>query len=538
VFAVSCLFVTLFSIFVFTGASAHSRPKVLLVGSYQGKAGQFSSIQAAVTAARPGDWILIGPGDYHEQGSAVAGVLVTTSDIHIRGMDRNRVIVDGTNAKSGAQPCSSDPALQNFGVGDAGRNGIEVLKVSGVSVENLTVCNFIGTNEFSGNQIWFNGGAASGKIGLRAFTATYLTTSSSYYKDNQSPQALYGIYAVSAGGPGLIDQTYASNMGAASYYIGACPDCNTVLTHAHAQNSAAGYSGTNAGGRLIIENSEWDQNKSGLTPASVNNEAWPTPQNGACPNGGRGPLGSHSCTIITNNFVHDNNNPNTPRANFEGESLLPIGTGIQIAGGQNDTIIHNRVTHNGSWGIVIYDILDPEAPPPQNPHPCRGGMQEGPICHFIGFGNEVADNVLKDNGFFGNVTNGDLADGHSEHNPGNCWHGNVDPKGITSTPAHIQTTLGTCGVANHGDPLVEAVVGCIINGEPQFCNAVPPLHLPTETAPALLPIPTQPSMANPCSGVPSNVWCSKGQLMVSSQQATSSGNSLMIADQRRRQGAY
>src|SRR3954447_9996563 len=94
-FAISCLFATLFSIFAFTGASAHTGPKVLLVGSYRGLAGQFSSIQAAVTAARPGDWVLIGPGDYHEQGSAEAGVLVTTSGIHIRGMDRNHVIVDG-----------------------------------------------------------------------------------------------------------------------------------------------------------------------------------------------------------------------------------------------------------------------------------------------------------------------------------------------------------------------------------------------------------------------------------------------------------
>src|SRR3954451_10100637 len=95
VFGVGSLFVMLFSLFAFTSASAHVGPKVLLVGSYRGLTGQFSSIQAAVTAAHPGDWILIGPGDYHEHGSTMAGVLVTTSGIHIRGMDRNRVIVDG-----------------------------------------------------------------------------------------------------------------------------------------------------------------------------------------------------------------------------------------------------------------------------------------------------------------------------------------------------------------------------------------------------------------------------------------------------------
>src|SRR2546421_11871304 len=93
---------------------------VLRVGSFHGIAGQFQTIQAAVNAAQPGDWILIGPGDYHEQGASTAGVMVTTPNIHLRGMDRNHVIVDGT--LPGASACSSDPALQNFG--PSGRNGI------------------------------------------------------------------------------------------------------------------------------------------------------------------------------------------------------------------------------------------------------------------------------------------------------------------------------------------------------------------------------------------------------------------------------
>ena len=39
---------------------------MLLVGTFQGKAGQYKSIQAAVNAAHAGDWILVAPGDYHE----------------------------------------------------------------------------------------------------------------------------------------------------------------------------------------------------------------------------------------------------------------------------------------------------------------------------------------------------------------------------------------------------------------------------------------------------------------------------------------
>src|SRR3989442_1688171 len=45
--------------------------KVLRVGSYQGIKGQFTWVQAVVKAARPGDLILIGPGDYKTSPSAI-----------------------------------------------------------------------------------------------------------------------------------------------------------------------------------------------------------------------------------------------------------------------------------------------------------------------------------------------------------------------------------------------------------------------------------------------------------------------------------
>src|SRR6201988_1937527 len=112
---------------------------VLRVGNYLGIPGQYSSIQAVVDAARPGDWVLIGPGNYHETGNRVppgmvagdltagASVLVSTPGIWIRGMDRNAVVLDGT--KPGAAPCSSAQGDQNFGPIDSsgqptGRNGL------------------------------------------------------------------------------------------------------------------------------------------------------------------------------------------------------------------------------------------------------------------------------------------------------------------------------------------------------------------------------------------------------------------------------
>src|SRR5436305_12901141 len=84
------------------GATASA--KVVRVGTYHGVKGQYRSIQAAVNAAKPGDWILVAPGDYKTKSFTApsgkpdhpAGVLITKPHIRLRGMNRNGVIVDGT----------------------------------------------------------------------------------------------------------------------------------------------------------------------------------------------------------------------------------------------------------------------------------------------------------------------------------------------------------------------------------------------------------------------------------------------------------
>ena len=247
-----------------SSASFAARVRVWRVGTYEGILGQFQTIQAAVNAARPGDWILIAPGDYHENGSAdpehPAGVLIRTSGVHVRGLDRNSVIVDGTRAGAPA-PCSSDPAFQV-----TGRDGVVVYKASGTYVENLTVCNFLTdpvTGEH-GNQIWWNGGDGSGQIGMHTYWGNYLTASSTYSNGTNHPRGEYGIFVSNADGPGSINYSYASNMGDAAFYVGACPSCNAVLDHDRAQYSALAYSGTNSGGNLTIQNCEFDHNKTGL----------------------------------------------------------------------------------------------------------------------------------------------------------------------------------------------------------------------------------------------------------------------------------
>ncbi len=195
------------------------------------------------------------------------------------------------------------------------------------------------------------------------------------------------------------------------YYVGACRDCNTVISDAHAQYSALGYSGTNSGGHLRIEKSEWDHNKTGLVTNSQNNDDAPSPALGWCPGSA-----TRSCTFIQDNFVHDNNNASVPGAGTA--ALGPVGTGIVLAGVRGVTVRRNRIERNGAWGVVASPFPDNDKPPPIA-H-CQGGIKDylGAFrCYYDDWGNEVTANAFAGNGFFANPTNGDLADISGQHTP-------------------------------------------------------------------------------------------------------------------------
>jgi hypothetical protein len=524
----------------FSGGPARAAgPNVLRVGSWHGIAGTYTSIQAAVSAASPGDWILAGPGDYHELGvpgaEHKAGVLITTPNLHLRGMDRNQVIVDGTKPTAPA-PCDAAPSSQEFGASDGnggtvGWNGIEIVKADGVSIENLLVCNYLsGSGGGNGNEIWWNGGDGSGHIALGALHGDYLTASSSYnygtdpanHGSTSVPMGKYGIFTSNERGPGVIDHSYASNMGDSAYYIGACRDCNVTLRHGHAQNSALGFSGTNAGGHLVLEKSEWDQNKTGIAPNTLNNDDWPSPADGSCP---ADP--SRSCSIIRDNYVHDNNNQNAPAFGIAGAA--PPGTGIILSGIHTFTVTGNTVVNNNAWGVVINDFPDTETPPSSaGSSACAGGTDLStplqPLCYYAAYANEIAHNTFTHNGGYNNPGNVDIAVAALPHNPGNCVHDNVDTGGmLSSDPPAIQTVMGTCGQPNgYVGPsflqLVCSTPGALNVGViSPSCNEPVVTSYPTPTQVTILPIPFhEQSMEEPCEEVPANPWCPGGSLVAES----------------------
>jgi hypothetical protein len=494
--------------------------QVLRVGTYHGMRGRYHSIQAAVDAAKPGDWILIGPGDYKTTGSRApasapdtpAAVLITTPRLHIRGMNRNTVVIDGTT--QGPQ-CNAQKADQNFGPsGDAGAapkglNGVMVWKADDVSVDNLTTCNFLGGSGDAGNGVWWNGGDGSGKLGGWGYSGNYLTATSTYYDPSDSSTAAqYGIFSSNWDG-GTWDHAYASNFNDSGFYIGACQQvCNQTVNNIWAEYNALGYSGSNSGGSLVVENSMFDNNEDGFDTNSQNGDN-PPPQNGACPNNGTSPIThTHSCWVFMDNTVANNNNPNIPSAGLAAAG--PVGTGMSISGGRNDTVMDNRFVNNDAWGTIF-------VPFPDSGPPCTGGTDAGgQACIYNESGDALLDNTYTNNGSYGNPSNGDFAWTSFEPGPTDCFSGNTDTGGtLTTTPSDAQQAYPSCNgstvATDPGSAVFTEEVACDSTLYLPLAGKAPCLptdHYPRRTTVVMHPLPANlQTMPHPCASVPANPWC-------------------------------
>jgi hypothetical protein len=500
-------------------------PSVLLVGTFHGVPGPYASIQAAVDAAKPGDWILVAPGDYHEDADLAnppasfaygqfGGVLIKTAHLHLRGMSRGGVVVDGT--RPGATTCSSAPADQQFGDvvgGNAeGRNGIVVWRANGVSVENLTVCNFLSGTGDSGNGIWFDGGDGSGTIGLTGYHGGYLTATSTYF-GTEAAAATYGIFSSNAQGPASLTQLYASNQNDSGLYVGACRQlCNVTISHAWMEYNALGYSGTNSGGAIVITKSTFDHNQDGFDTNTALGGDPVAPQNGACPHNGISKIThTHSCWVLMDSTLYDNNNANAPE--FGSASQGPTGTGMTLSGGRNDTVLHDRFANNDAWGILFVPYPDPSAPVLGQTCTGTGGHEFGSLgCVYDPSGNALIGNTFSHNGSFKNPTNSDFGELTLNRHVTNCFSKNVAPD--HSYPTNLARVEAACtgrrvgGNAFGAGTKLYTEVQCDAFGT----NCVAGDHYPAHGAVVLHPMPTTlPSMPNPCAGVPNNPWCASGK---------------------------
>ena len=134
---------------------------------------------------------------------------------------------------------------------------------------------------------------------------------------------------------------------------------------------------------------------------------------------------------------------------------------MTIAGGRHDLVIDNTFSGNKAWGILLRalsgDRRTAAAGPRRRPLSRRdriGQRRKRTCCYFDDYANEIASNTFANNGGYGNPTNGDIGEVSNPEADGNCWHGNIEVGGgaPTSDPLGIETTHGTCGQPNSGEP--------------------------------------------------------------------------------------
>ena len=249
---------------------------------------EYETIQDAVNSSNPGDMILVSPGIYYEE------VIVNVPSLTIRGVDRNKTIVDGEFERA---------------------NGFLVAGVDGVAIENITARNAL-LNGF----YWAT---------VEGYRGSYLTA----YNNGD-----YGIYAFDAV-DGVLEHSYASGSPDAGFYIGQCYPCDAVINNVISENNGLGYSGTNSGGNLYIINSIFRNNKGGIAPNTLDSELLPPERE----------------SYIIGNLIENNNNLEAPAWDAQ---YISLGNGVVIAGGNNNYVKNNVIANHDVFGLVISAALD------------------------------------------------------------------------------------------------------------------------------------------------------------------------------------
>lgn len=171
----------------------------------------YSTIQEAVTAAKPGATIVIRPGRYAED------VVVETDGLVIRGVDRFRTVLDGKGSMA---------------------TGIHVTG-NGVSVKNLTVTNYVDT-------------------GIRLEEVENFSVHSVDLIGNRT----FGIASLGSHG-GSIKNSFAWGSGEAGVHAGRCFACGILIDDVRSEMNMLGVELVNATG-ITVRNSRLKRNGVGL----------------------------------------------------------------------------------------------------------------------------------------------------------------------------------------------------------------------------------------------------------------------------------
>jgi hypothetical protein len=346
--------------------------------------------------------IKVKPGKYVEgvilEGKKLKGLTIT-------GTKKNpkKTVIEGKNAKD------KD--------GDLAQNGIEAIDLKNITVQNLTVRNFVG------NGIFFRDTDASDED--TTFDCADYLVKNTYTKANRA----YNVFAFGCVG-GRMTKNESTLTGDAAFYVGATPSQEnpktTQIDHNVAYKNIQAFSGTNSR-YMDIHHNDFFNNGIGLTPNTLDSEPYEPSEGGV---------------IRKNNIFWNNLNyylPNSPVETVSdglGEVApgtpinFPIGIGVVLFGVQNWEVKNNNIFGHYKWGVA--EFSDPLG-------------NEGDDA--ISMGNRVINNTMGAGGTDPNDFDF-FIDGSGS---GNCFQGNTsstfDPVtdgGGNPDPAETNRIYPTC----------------------------------------------------------------------------------------------
>ena len=472
---------------------------------------KYKEIQPAVTASGNNDRVVVMPGLYEEPtarskptndaacdkyktsaDSGDPGALSHDYQLHCPN-DANLVAVIGRGADTGEIP--SPPRADRHGVPNPGaciRCNLQ-LEGSGVSADDVIV--EVGDKE-AGN----GGPSAVGHakdVGIFVDRADgfvlrnvnvrhakehdiYVLETDGYVLDRFKVYYAggYGVLTF-VGDHGLVQNCDAAGHGDSGLYPGSGADSTTskrykpfypeerysqVFRWCDSRHNTGGFSGTNSHGTLITENNFYD-NSLGFTT-----DVFTAPGHPGFPQFGN--------TVEKNNFYSNNFNVFDEDSDVEPFIPAPVGTGLWLAGGNDNIVRNNRFYDNWRRGTMLFAVPDATV---CGPEPI-GSDTPVPGCNPLGvstsYGNRQYNNVMgvapdgkvKPNGvdFWWDAFPG---------NTGNCWWGNKAAPGkrLVTSPLLLPgcaggtlpaTSIGLGDLLNEAE-LVACLAGFTVAGYPE-----------------------------------------------------------------------
>src|SRR5215210_869063 len=262
----------------------------------------FTKIQKAVNAARPGDTIRVRNGVYREA-------------VRIDGRKKRFLRLVGNPRHPEKVLLRARGAMQN---------GVAVNAANEVTVDGFMA------RDYKSNGFFFTN--------LTGYTMNHLIARRT---------GVYGLYAFNTvGGRILNSEAYYANDGA--FYIGQTPrqtkPVRTIVSNVEGWGSPLGFSATNMR-YVTITKSRFYNNAAGIVPNALDSEKFPPPEDNEIIDN----------DIFWNNFnYHDGNPPFAVREDATA-ALVPVGTGVLLLGGRGNRIENNRIHGNYLAGVAAIE---------------------------------------------------------------------------------------------------------------------------------------------------------------------------------------